>query len=158
MLRRARTDLGIFELLLDIPDGSLTHFTAKSTADQFRPDFTCSSDCSGDTCKLTDLVHSHITDTARNGQVVESDVEISSLEGRRRGRRGRGGREGCGGVEECRLVFSHEGLYSSSQERQESIESALKSKFRTKSLPVVLILNCSCEDFLPLEQMTEIDI
>jgi hypothetical protein len=83
---RCTTDLGIFKLLLDIPDCGLTHFTAKSTTDQFRPDFTCSSDCSGDTCKLTDFVHSHISDTARDWQVVESDIEISSLKGRRRGR------------------------------------------------------------------------
>lgn len=74
------THLGVLELLLDISDSSLTHFTTKSPTDQFWPDLTRSRDCSGDTVELTNSVHSHVSNTRGDWQVVECDIEFSNLE------------------------------------------------------------------------------
>lgn len=74
------TCLGVLELLFNIPDGSLTNFTCECPTDQLWSDLGRSGNGTRDTGKLPNPVHSHISDTAREGQVVECNIEIPSLE------------------------------------------------------------------------------
>lgn len=72
--------LGIFELLLDIPDRVLAPLTHERPADEFRPDFGRPRDRPTDAHELADPVHPQISDPRGEREIVEGDPEFAGCE------------------------------------------------------------------------------
>ena len=132
------TYLCVLELLFDFIYETTTNFANKAAEEELRADLTRPSDCPADAHQCPDLVRPQITNARHKRQVVERDIKLARLKiGRICGRSGRVD------FKIVRLEFS--------DEVQEGAAEVGKE-------PIVLLLDCICENIIFLEEVAVVDV